>query len=99
MANNNVVSPTDVTYMSMALAAFGAATAALSAHDYIVAGGMAIIGIIFVYLYHSFGSPSVPEGTTPVVTQNPPATSATQVVITPAPVAPAPTPTVPTVLP
>jgi len=89
--NNNPVSPTDVTFMSMSLADFAAAADALSKNQYYVAAGCVALGVLLVYLYHSFGSPSVPEGTTPMVTQNPPATSATQVTITPAPVVPTPT--------
>lgn len=69
--NNNPVSSQDVTYLSMSMASFAGAAAALSAHDYIVAGGSAVLGILLTYLYHRFGSPSVPEGTTPVVTVNP----------------------------
>lgn len=52
----NKVNTTDVTLMTLALADFGSAAAALMAHDYYVAGGLAVIGIILVYLYHKFGS-------------------------------------------
>lgn len=53
---NNNVNTTDVTFMSLAMADFAAATAQLVNHDYIVAGGLAVIGVILVVLYHKFGS-------------------------------------------
>lgn len=54
--NNMPVNSTDVTLMSLAMADFTAATAQLVAHDYYVAGGLAVIGVVLVYLYHKFGS-------------------------------------------
>ena len=67
----NQVSPTDVTYLALSMAAFAAASTALSSHDYWVAAGSAILGVLFTYFYHLFGTPTVPEGTKPVVTVNP----------------------------
>ncbi len=52
----NNVNPTDVTFMSLALADFSAATATLVNHDYLVATGLVGIGVILVFLYHKFGS-------------------------------------------
>lgn len=52
----NNVNSTDVTLFTLAIAALGAVAPALSAHDYPVAGGLAILGVILVYLYHKFGS-------------------------------------------
>lgn len=71
MNNSNPVSSQDVTYLSMSMASFAGAAAALSAHDYIVAAGSVVLGILLTYLYHRFGSPSVPEGTLPVTVPNP----------------------------
>lgn len=56
----NQVSTTDVTFMSLSLADFGAAAAALNGHDYYVAGGLVILGVVLVYMYHKFGSPTAP---------------------------------------
>lgn len=47
---------TDVTFMSLALADFSGAAVALGQHDYYVAGGLAVLGVILVTLYHKFGS-------------------------------------------
>lgn len=52
----NQVSATDVTLMSLAMSDFALVTTHLLAHDYPVAGGLFVIGIVFVYLYHKFGS-------------------------------------------
>jgi len=68
---NNPVNSQDVTYMSLALAMFASAADALSKNLYYVAAGCAILGIILTYLYHAFGSPSVPQGTIPVTVPNP----------------------------
>lgn len=54
--NMNNVNLVDVTFLSLALADFGAATTYLVAHDYPVAAGLVVIGIVLVYLYHKFGS-------------------------------------------
>ncbi len=56
--NMNQVSPSDVTLLSLALADFTATTTFLVAHDYPVAGGLFVIGIVLIYLYHKFGSSS-----------------------------------------
>ncbi len=92
MNNSNPVSSQDVTYLSMSMASFAAAAASLSAKDYVVAGGMLVLGIVLTYLYHRFGSPSVPEGTLPVTVPNPttspiatPTTNTTVTTTTPAP--------------
>ena len=55
----NPVNGTDVTFMSLALADFMAAATSLSAHDYPVAGGLVVIGVVLVYLYHKFGTSTV----------------------------------------
>lgn len=52
----NPVNAVDVTFMSLALGDFSAAAAALTSHDYPVAGGLLVLGIALVYLYHKFGS-------------------------------------------
>jgi hypothetical protein len=52
----NQVSSTDVTIMSLALAAFSGAGSALTAHDWYVAGGSVILGVLLVYVYHKIGS-------------------------------------------
>lgn len=57
----NQVSGTDVTLLSLSLAAFTGATTALVAHDYYVAGGMMAMGVLLTYLYHKFGSPTLPQ--------------------------------------
>ena len=54
----NKVSLTDVTFMSLALGDFTAAATYLVNHDYPVAGGLMILGVILVFLYHKFGSSS-----------------------------------------
>ncbi len=56
----NKVNGTDVTLLSMALADFGAVTTYLVNHDYPVAGGLFVVGILLVYLYHKLGTPSIP---------------------------------------
>lgn len=52
----NNVNAVDVTLMTLAMADFAGATEKLVNHDYIVAGGMTLIGVILIYLYHKFGS-------------------------------------------
>lgn len=52
----NQVSKSDVTFLSLALADFTATTTFLVAHDYPVAGGLFVIGIVLVYFYHKFGN-------------------------------------------
>lgn len=54
----NQVDPTDVTLMSLSLADFMAASVAIQAHDYYVFGGLAVLGVVLVYLYHKFGTSS-----------------------------------------
>lgn len=54
----NGVNATDVTFLSLALADFTAVASYLTQHDYYVAGGLTLLGIILVYLYHKFGSTS-----------------------------------------
>ncbi len=52
----NKVDKVDVALMSLALADFTAAGTALIAHDYFVASGLFVGGIILTYLYHKYGS-------------------------------------------
>lgn len=52
----NNVSASDVTLMTLAFGALGGVTPALTAHDYPVAGGLVVLGVVLVYLYHKFGS-------------------------------------------
>lgn len=52
----NQVNSTDVTFMSLSIADFMAAAVAIQAHDYYVFGGLAVLGVVLVYLYHKFGS-------------------------------------------
>ncbi len=52
----NNVSVSDVTFMSLALADFMAASTNLTNHDYPVAGGLVVLGVVLVYLYHKFGT-------------------------------------------
>lgn len=54
--NMNDVSVTDVTLMSLAIGDFSTAASFLGKHDFVVAGGLVVIGIILVYLYHRMGS-------------------------------------------
>lgn len=56
----NKVNLTDVTFMSLAIADFTAATAFLTDHDYPVAVGLVVLGVLLVYLYHKFGSATPP---------------------------------------
>lgn len=56
----NEVSFSDIAFMSLALADFTAAGVAANAHDYGAAGSLVAIGIILVYLYHRFGSRTIP---------------------------------------
>lgn len=56
----NQVNGVDVTFMSLALADFTGVSTALIAHDYTVAGGLFVVGVGLVYLYHRFGSPTLP---------------------------------------
>ena len=51
----NPVSTTNVTLLSLALADFALAGSSLTSHDYYVAGGLTVLGVILVYLYHKFG--------------------------------------------
>ena len=55
----NTVSTTDVTLFSLSLADFALASQQLVAHDYFVAGGLAVLGVVLVVLYHKFGSKTV----------------------------------------
>lgn len=52
----NKVNFQDVTFMSLSLGAFSGATTYLVAHDYPVAGGLFMIGIVLTYLYHKLGN-------------------------------------------
>jgi len=52
----NSVNNTDVTLMSLALADFMAAAVAIQSHQYYIFSGLAILGVVLVYLYHKFGS-------------------------------------------
>lgn len=49
----------NVTLMTLSIGAFMGVTPALASHDYYVAGGLAILGIVLVYLYHKFPTPTV----------------------------------------
>ena len=62
----NPVNTTNVTLLSLAIAAFSSAGTTLSAHDYYVAGGLTVIGVILVYLYHKYGG-TIPAQKPPVV--------------------------------
>ena len=62
----NQVNPTDVTFMSLSLADFALAGQQLMVHDYYVAAGLTVLGVILVYLYHKFGNtPAVTTTATP----------------------------------
>ena len=50
------VNKTDVTLFSLALADFSLVTTHLVNHDYYVAGGLLVVGVVLAYLYHKFGS-------------------------------------------
>lgn len=52
----NNVNVTDVTLMTLALGALGGVTPALMSHDYPVAGGLLVLGVVLTYLYHKLGS-------------------------------------------
>jgi hypothetical protein len=52
----NKVSATDVTFITLAMADFGAAADFLIKHDYYVAGGLLVLGIVLNYLYHKYGT-------------------------------------------
>lgn len=54
----NNVNAADVTFMSLSMADFGAATTYLINHDYPVTIGLTVLGVLFIYLYHKFGSPA-----------------------------------------
>lgn len=54
--NMKTVNKMDVTFMTLALADFSAATAFLVSHDYPVFGGFVALGVVLVYLYHKFGN-------------------------------------------
>jgi len=54
MSNN--VSGSDFTFMSLALADFAAISDRLEAKDYVSAGALLVLGLLFVYLYHRLGS-------------------------------------------
>ncbi len=56
----NPVNATDVTLLTLAMADFTLLTDYLVKHDYAVAGGLLVVGVIFNYLYHRYGSPSIP---------------------------------------
>lgn len=71
MNPTNPVSSSDVTYLSLSMAAFASAADALSKTNYYLAAGCAVLGILLTYLYHAFGSPSIPEGQIPVTIANP----------------------------
>jgi hypothetical protein len=63
----NQVSSADVTLFSLALAAFGGASTALTDHDWYVSGGLTVLGVILVYIYHKFGSAVGATNKPPVV--------------------------------
>lgn len=52
----NKVNSTDVTFLSLALGDFAVAAQQLVSHDYYTAGGLAVLGVVLVYLYHKLGS-------------------------------------------
>ena len=52
----NKVNAIDVTFMSLALADFTASATYLVNHDYPVAAGLVVLGVLLVYLYHKFGN-------------------------------------------
>lgn len=64
IANNakkrmNKVSVSDVTLMTLSLGSFAGVAPALSAHDYPVATGLLVLGVVLIYLYHKMGSATV----------------------------------------
>lgn len=54
---NNTTS--NVTFLSLAIASFVGVAPALQAHDFIVAGGLALLGIILVFVYEKTPSSTV----------------------------------------
>ncbi len=52
----NKVNAQDVTFLSLSLGSFSAATTFLVSHDFPVAGGLFFMGIVLVYIYHKIGS-------------------------------------------
>ena len=52
----NQTNATDITFMSLAMADFGGAASTLANHDYYVAAGLVVLGVVLVYLYHKYGS-------------------------------------------
>ena len=50
------VSASDVTLMSLSFLAFGEVFNFLRVHDFPVAGGMFVLGVVLVYLYHKSGN-------------------------------------------
>ena len=65
---NNVT--TDVTFLSLALGDFSVATTQLINHDYYVAGGLALLGVLLVYMYHKFCSQPIPPSNVVVTPLN-----------------------------
>ncbi len=55
----NNVNPTDVTLLTLAMGALSGSIATLTQHDYPVAGGLLVIGIVLIYLYHKLGSTTI----------------------------------------
>lgn len=56
LKNMNKVDIQDVSFMSLALGAFSGATTYLVGHDYPVAAGLFVAGIVLIYIYHKLGS-------------------------------------------
>jgi len=54
----NKVSAIDVSLLTLSMADFAAVTDNLIKHDYVVAGGLLVLGVILNYLYHKYGSPT-----------------------------------------
>ncbi len=52
----NNVNGTDVTLLSLATGSFGLVGSSLLTHDFPVAIGLTVLGVILVYCYHRFGS-------------------------------------------
>lgn len=55
----NQVNITDVSLLTLATGALSGVVPALSAHDYLVSGGLFVVGLVFMYCYHKFGSQTV----------------------------------------
>jgi VIT1/CCC1 family predicted Fe2+/Mn2+ transporter len=59
--NNNLTS--NVTFLSLAMGSFVGVMPALQAHDYIVAGGLALLGVILVFIYEKTPATGAPVST------------------------------------